>query len=128
MQKIDSIRMAASRDYLNDALREELSSSTRLKCAWEAMYFCCVEYFASKGGCIDNLEHPDASVVEQLLQALPLSAGERTLVEALFRWPSYLQPLLPEPCSPEEACGLAEYVNSQTAALLAATKERRSES
>jgi hypothetical protein len=125
VEKTNSKRTAISRDYLRDARCEELSPSTRLKCAWEAIYFCCVEYFASKGSCIDSLEHPDASVVEQLLRALSLSAGERTLVEALFRWSSYLQPLLPEPCSPEEACSLAEHVHSQTATLLAAMKTRR---
>lgn len=122
MEKTGSKRMAISRDYLNDARREQLSRSTRFKCAWEAMYFCCCEYFASKGGCVDSLEHPDASVVEQLLRALSLSPGERALVEALFRWSSYLQPLLPERCSPEEACNLAERVHGQTAALLVAMK------
>lgn len=122
MEKIDSIRMAVSRDYLNDARREELSSSTRLKCSWEAMYFCCVEFVASKGSCIDSLEHPDANVVEQLLRELSLSPDERNLVEALFRWSSYLQPLFPEPRSPEEACHLAELVHGQTATLLAAMK------
>jgi hypothetical protein len=120
VEKTDSKRMAISRDYLRDARCQELSPSTRLKCAWEAMYFCCYEYSASKGSCIDSLEHPDAGVVEQLLRAPSLSADERTLVETLFRWSSYLQPLFPEPCSPDEACNLAEQVLSQTAALMAA--------
>jgi hypothetical protein len=122
VEKIDSKRMAVSRDYLNDARHEELSPSTRLKCAWEAMYFCACEYSASKGSRIDSLEHPDANVVEQLLRALSLSADERILVEVIFHWSSYLEPLSPEPCSAEEACSLAEQVHIQTVALLAAMK------
>jgi hypothetical protein len=124
VEKTDSKRKAISRDYLNDGRSEELSPSTRLKCAWEAMYFCCCEYSASNGSCIDSLEHPDANLVEQLLRALSLSPDERTLVESLFRWSSYLQLLFPEPCTPEEACSVAEHVHTQTAALLAAMKTR----
>jgi hypothetical protein len=124
MEKGDSSRIAISRGYLHDARREELSSSTRLNCAWEAMYFCCCEFAAGRGCDVDGLEHPDANVVEQLLRVLSLSAGESALVEALFRWSSCRHLLFPEPCSLEEACAVAEQVLSRTVALLAAMKTR----
>ncbi|OYD77400.1 UNVERIFIED_ORG: hypothetical protein BDU10_2501 [Burkholderia sp. CF145] len=124
MDQGDSSRIVISRGYLQDARCEELSSSTRLNCAWEAMYFCCCEFAAGRGRDVDGLEHPDASVVEQLLRVLSLSAGESALVEALFRWSSCRHALIPEPCSLEEACAVAEHVHSQTVALLAAMKTR----
>lgn len=124
MEKADGSRIDISRGYLHDARSEELSSSTRLSCAWEAMYFCCCEFAAGRGGAVDGLEHPDASIVGQLLRALSLSAGESALVDALFRWSLCRHSLLPEPCSLEEACVVAEHVYSQTVALLAAMKKR----
>lgn len=124
MEKGDGSRIAISRGYLQDARCEELSSSTRLNCAWEAMYFCCCEFAAGRGRGVDGLEHPDANVVGQLLRALSLSAGESALVEALFRWSSCRHLLFPEPCSLEEACAVAEHVHSQTVALLAAMKTK----
>jgi hypothetical protein len=124
VEKTDSKRMAISRRYLNDARHKQLSSSTRLRCAWEAMYFCCCEFAVGIGRCIDGLEHPDEDVVKQLLRVLSMSSVERTLVEALFRWASYQQSIFPEPCSPEEACSLAERVYAQTVALLAAMQTR----
>ncbi|MGF7001447.1 hypothetical protein [Paraburkholderia phytofirmans] len=124
MEKADGSRIDISRGYLHDARSEELSSSTRLSCAWEAMYFCCCEFAAGRGFGLDGLEHPDANVVGKLLRALSLSADESGLVEALFRWSSCRHSLLPEPCSIEEACAVAEHVLSQTVALLAPMKTR----
>lgn len=124
MERGDSSRIAISRSHLQDARSEELSSSTRLNCAWEAMYFCCCEFAACRGRGVDGLEHPDASVVEQLLRALSLSAGESALIDALFRWSLYRHSLLPEPCALEEACAVAEHVYRQTVVLLAAMKTR----
>ena len=118
MKTSESKRMAVSRDYLRDARRSELSPSTRLKCAWEAIYFCCCEVAAGRGRGVDGLEHPDANVVEHLLRAISASSDERRQVDALLRWSSYAEPVLPEPCSPEEACDLAESLYARTAALL----------
>jgi hypothetical protein len=114
----ESKRMAISRDYLRDAWRSELSPSTRLKCAWEAIYFCCCEVAAGQGRGVDGLEHPDARIVECLLRVISASSDERHHVDALFRWSSQPQALLPEPCSPEDACVLAESLYARTAALL----------
>ncbi len=122
MKTSNSKRMAISRDYLRDAQRGELSSSARLKCAWEAIYFCCCEVAAGRGRGADGLEHPDARIVECLLRVISASSNERRQVDALFRWSSYLQPLSPEPCSPEEACDLAESLHARTVTLLSSTE------
>jgi hypothetical protein len=118
MTESDSRRMAVSRDYLSDARRGKLSSATRLKCAWEAIYFCCCAVAGRRGASVDSVDHPDADVVEHLLRALSVSPNERRQVDALFRWTSNMQPLFPEPCSPEEACDLAEALHLRTAAFL----------
>ena len=110
--------MVVSLDYLRDAKRGELSLATRLKCAWEAICFCCCGVAARRGECISSLDHPDADVVEHLLRALAVSPDERPQVDALFRWASYMQPLTPEPCSPVEACDPAESLHLRTAAFL----------
>ncbi|MFM0277731.1 hypothetical protein P0D75_06880 [Paraburkholderia sediminicola] len=123
-EKDDSSRIAISRGYLRDARCKELSSSTRLSCALDAMYFCACEFAVGRGHDVNGLEHPDADVVEELLRALSLSAGESALVEALFRWSSCRHMLLPEPCSPEDACSVAEQVHIQTVALLAVAQPR----
>ncbi|WP_353554939.1 hypothetical protein [Paraburkholderia terrae] len=116
----DSWRMDVSREYLGDARRGGLSPATRLKCAWEAIYFCCCEVAERRGGSIDGLDHPAADVVEHLLQALSVSQDERRQVEALFRWTSNMQTLSLAPCSPAEACDLAEALHLRTAAFLSA--------
>lgn len=110
--------MAVSRDYLRDARCGALSPATRLTCAWEAIYFCCCEVAARRGESIDSLDHPDADVVEHLLRALSVSPDERRQVDALFRWTSNIQSLTPKPCSPAEACDLAEALHLRTAAFL----------
>jgi hypothetical protein len=118
VKKTESKRIAISHDYLRDARREELSSSTRLKCAWESIYFCCCEVTAGRARGVDGLNHPDIKVVEHLLQAISASEEERHRVGALFRWSSDPQQLLPGPCSPEDACALAESLHARTVAFL----------
>jgi hypothetical protein len=118
VDKGNSRRMAVSRDYLRDSRRGELSSSTRLKCAWESIYFCCCEVAAGRGRGVDGLEHPDGNIVEHLLRAISASSNERLQVEALFRWSLQPQALLPEPCSPEDAYALAESLHTRTVAFL----------
>jgi hypothetical protein len=119
MDKSDNWRMDVSLEHLCDARRGKLSPATRLKCAWEAIYFCCCAVAARRGG-IDSVDHPDADVVEHLLRALPVSPDERRKVGALFRWTSNMQPLTPEPCSPAEAYDLAEALHLRTAVFLSA--------
>lgn len=118
MNRNNSWRMDVSLEYLRDAKRGELSPASRLTCAWEAIYFCCCEVAARRGRVLDELEHPDASVVEHLLRALAASPDERRQVESLLRWSSHLWPLLPEPCSPEDACNLADSLHARTVALI----------
>jgi hypothetical protein len=120
MDKSDSWRMDVSLEYLSDARGGKLSTATRLKCAWEAIYFCCCEVAARRGASVDSLDHPDADVVEHLLRALSVSPDERRQVDALFRWTSNMQLLTPEPCSPAEAYDLAEALHLRTAAFLSA--------
>jgi hypothetical protein len=122
VDKGNSRRMAVSRDYLRDAQRGALSSSTRLKCAWESIYFCCCEVAAGRGRGVDGLEHPDANVVEHPMRAISAPSNERLQVEALFRWSSQPQALLPEPCSREDACVLAESLHARTVAFLLSTE------
>ncbi len=114
--------MTLSRDYLRDARLGELSYSTRLKCAWESIYFCCCEVAARRGTDLDGLEHPDVKVVEHLLRAISVSSNERLQVEALFRWSTQPQALLPEPCSLEDTCVLAESLHARTVAFLLSTE------
>lgn len=116
----DGWRMDVSREYLGDARRGELSPATRLKCAWEAIYFCCCEVAERRGVSIDGLDHPDADVVEHLLVALSVSADERLQVNALFRWTSNMETWTLAPCSPAEAYDLAEALHLRTAAFLSA--------
>lgn len=121
VDKAISRRLTVSQDYLRDARRGELSSSTRLKCAWESIYFCCCEVAAGRGTDLDGLEHPDANVVEHLLRAVSASSNERLRVEALLRWSSQPQALLPEPCSPKDACSLAETFHARAVDFLLST-------
>lgn len=120
MNKSESWRMAASREYLRDAKHGELSPATRLKCAWESLYYCCCEVAERRGGSIDGLDHPDADVVEHLLVALSASADERLQVDAFFRWTSNMETWTLAPCSPAEAYDLAEALHLRTAAFLSA--------
>jgi hypothetical protein len=114
-------RLVISRDYIRDARRIELSTSTRLRCAWESIYFCCCEVATVEGPLPNGREHPDRDIVENALWVFAASANQQRRVEAMFYWASYQQPVLPEPCSPEDACDLAETIHAQTVALLSSS-------
>jgi hypothetical protein len=122
MELSDYPRLAISRDYLRDARHMELSSSTRLRCAWESIYFCCCEVAALQGRQLDGLEHPDTDIVDNAVRAIGLPEDERRHVLEMLHWAAYQQPLLPGPCLTEDACDLAEEFHDCTVAIALAQR------
>ncbi|SED79022.1 hypothetical protein SAMN02787142_3844 [Burkholderia sp. WP9] len=115
-------RLAISRNYLRDARQMELSSSTRLRCAWESIYFCCCEVAALQGRQLDGLEHPEADIVDNALRAIALPEDEQRHVLEMFNWAVYQEPLLPGPSLTEDACDLAEEFHDCKVAIALAKK------
>ena len=118
MDKPDSKRMSLSRECLHDARCENLSLSTRLVAAWEAIYLCCCEVVSVLGSDIDGFEHPSAVVVESYLRAVYVPPDERERVETMFQWALERHQLRPVPFSVEDACELAAFIKARTVVFL----------
>ena len=110
-------RIATSAAYLRDAHDATLSAHTRVRCAFEAVYFCCCEIAESRGMHIDGLEHPNPEVVEAGLCALDVSTDDRFAAERLTKWTVGASPFLPE-LSVDDACRLAERICARTTSML----------
>jgi hypothetical protein len=106
-------RLATSSDFLQAAYNNALSAHTRVKCAFEAIYFCLCEIAESNGIGLDGLTHPSADVVQAGLNAINASTLEREVVEQLTEWATNASPFLPS-VSIDDACRIAEKVNTST--------------
>lgn len=82
-------------NLIADARDAELTESTRVRAAFDAIY-CCF---------------PDLESMVQSLTVLGLNADDASLVSRLADWVLNVAPLEPLPMSPREAVALAERVH-----------------
>ena len=82
-------------NLIADARDAELTDSTRVRAAFDAIYCCC----------------PQSQSLPRSLAALGLNADDVSLVSRLARWVLHVAPLGPLPMSPSEAVALAERVH-----------------
>nr|WP_255580977.1 hypothetical protein [Caballeronia sp. dw_276] len=78
-----------------DAQNVELTESTRVRAAFDAIYCCS----------------PQSELLEQSLALLRLNAEDASLVNQLAEWVLKIAPLEPLPMSPAEAVALAARVH-----------------
>ena len=86
-------------DLIADARDAELTESTRVRAAFDAIYCCS----------------PDLESLTQSLARLGLNADDASLVSRLADWVVNIAPRGPLPMSPSEAVALAERVRNVTA-------------
>ncbi|MFL9906877.1 excisionase family DNA-binding protein [Paraburkholderia sp. RL17-337-BIB-A] len=115
-------------DFLSAAKMPELTESSRLRCAFDAMYELCkavvdLEVLRANIG-TDNPLAFASGVVEQAASSMKWSADDIEHVFALCTWAVDVSPLPPLPLSPDDAVALAERV---LAAYLAAQARREVE-
>ncbi len=113
-------RIAASTAYLRDAHDKSLSAHTRVRCAFESIYFCLAETAESNDINVASVMHPSASIAERGMAAISATAVDRETVRALVAWAASMSPAMPE-TSPDEACLVAERMRAATISLLAST-------
>ncbi|MFL9944047.1 hypothetical protein [Paraburkholderia graminis] len=111
-------RLVRSAAYLHDAQNSSLSAHTRLRCAFDAMYFCLCEIAGTRGIDLEGVEHPNAEIVGVGMSALIASSQDRVTAERLMEWAADSSPFLPQ-IPIDEACRLAARVNADTIAILA---------
>lgn len=111
-------RIVISLEYLRDAHDSGLSAHSRLRCAFESIYFCCCELAESHGIDLDGLTHPSLDVVDAGLTALNASSLEREVVEQLTEWTDNASPFLPS-VSVDDACRLAAQISTATISFFA---------
>jgi hypothetical protein len=110
-------RLVAGSVFLRDARDAGLSAHTRIRCAFEAIYFALLELAISQDPSCADREHPSIQVVTAGLSALDTPTKDRRSVELLTEWATTPSPFLPG-LSPEEACGLAERIFNSTVTML----------
>ncbi|MEM5368931.1 hypothetical protein V4C53_23265 [Paraburkholderia azotifigens] len=98
-------------DFLTDAMTPELSESTRLRAAFDAVYELCkalvdVEALRISIG-IDSPVAFARAVVEQAAASMELSADDSGDILALCAWAVDVEPLPPWPLRPDDAVALA---------------------
>lgn len=85
---------------MRDARTEELTQSTRIHAAFDAIYCCC----------------QPAGTLDEALESLNLSAEDAALVSKLAAWVVNVAPLGPLPMSPGDAVALAERIHKNMGA------------
>lgn len=117
--KLDAHRacLAASSSYLRDAHKADLSPHTRMRCAFDSIYFGCLEVAGARGLDIDTMEHPSAEVLRAGVTLLCASSEDGTIAQLLADWAKEASPRLPS-VSVDDACRLAAWVESRTASFL----------
>jgi hypothetical protein len=113
-------RLAMSYEYLRDAHNAQLSPHTRVRCAFESVYFCLAEVAESGGVNVSVLTHPSASIADGAMAAISAPAVDRKAVRGLVAWAASMSPAMPG-TSPAEACLLAERTRAATISLLTST-------
>ncbi|WP_018436871.1 hypothetical protein [Paraburkholderia atlantica] len=90
--------MTVLNDLIRDARTEELTESTRVRAAFDALY--CMA------------RHRNAAAdVRQALAALPVSLEDTARIARLYHWVREVAPCEPLPMSPDDAASLAERVH-----------------
>ena len=110
-------RLFAGSEFLRDARDAGLSAHTRIRWAFEAIYFALLELAVSQDASCADREHPSIQVVTVGLSALDAPTKDRQAVELLTEWATTSSPFLPG-LSPEEACCLAERIFNSTVTKL----------
>ncbi|RDJ98528.1 hypothetical protein DLM46_32895 [Paraburkholderia lacunae] len=113
----DRPRMAMSADFLRAAHDSRISMHTRMKCAFECIYFCLCEIAESRGLKLNGLVHPNVKVIQAGLSALDVSEAEQSAVEKLAQWTADASPFLPAP-SVGDAFYLAARINARAVSVL----------
>ncbi|WP_175772472.1 hypothetical protein [Paraburkholderia phenazinium] len=103
-------RLAISSAYLRDAHNASLSLHTRLRCAFDAIYFCCFELACADDAQADALTHPSAELVRTSLAATEAATEDRRIAETLADWAVSTATSLPN-VSIKAACAAAERIH-----------------
>ena len=118
--EIERPRIAFSSAYLRDAHNNRISTLTRSRCAFEAIYFCLCEVAETRGLAVNGQVHPSDELMCAGLAALGASAEDRKKVALLAKWAAETNPTLPE-ISIREACKLAVRVYRSSVTLLSSS-------
>jgi hypothetical protein len=110
-------RLEMSSIYLRDAHNSALSQQTRMRCAFESIYFCCLEVVVARGLDVTELRHPAAGAMHAGLASMGASADEITTAQLLAEWVRETSPRLPG-VTVGEACKVAKSVDRKTIRLL----------
>ncbi|MEX3981864.1 hypothetical protein AB4Y45_23115 [Paraburkholderia sp. EG287A] len=110
-------RLAASTAYLRDAYNRRLSAHSRSKCAFDAIYFCCVELVETQGRSVQAMCHPTRDVTQIGLSAINATEEQLRTADLLAQWVVIASPQLPS-VSIDTACKLASWVREQTMTAL----------
>lgn len=110
-------RLAMSSIYLRDAHNSALSQHTRMRCAFESIYFCCLEAVVARGLDVTELGHPAADVMHAGLASMGASPDEIATAQLLAEWVHETSPRLPG-VTVWEACKVAKSVDRKTTRLL----------
>ena len=111
-------RIAISGTYLRDAHDKSLSPHTRMRCAFEATYFCLSEV-AEAHGVLVGRAHPNGELVRVGLTELDASSEDCRTVELLAKWAAETTPTMPE-VSVKDACKMAARIHQKTFSLFSA--------
>jgi hypothetical protein len=110
-------RIGVSSAYLRDAHNSALSPHTRLRCAFEAIYYCCVELTEAGGAHRDTLEQFNKDVLRAGMLSTNATAEQLQTVELLASWMVDASPELPS-VTIKDACRVATHVHSRTVRML----------
>jgi hypothetical protein len=117
--KLDALypRLAMSSIYLRDAHNSALSQHTRMRCAFESIYFCCLAVVVARGLDVTEMRHPSADIMHAGLASMGASVDEITTAQLLAEWVHETSPRLPG-VTVGEACKVATSVDGKTIRLL----------
>ena len=115
--ELEHPRLAISSVFLRDAHNNRISTLTRFRCAFEAIYFCLCEVAETRGLAVDGRMHPSDELLSAGLAALGATEEDFRAVVLLATWAAETSARLPG-LSIREACRLAVRVHQKTASLL----------
>jgi hypothetical protein len=110
-------RIAVSASYLRDAHNKSLSLHTRIRCAYESLYFCCCEIASEQGIDLCHIVHPSEQVMQSALSAIGASERDRLEVGALVGWANAISTSFPG-ITVTETCKLAGRIHASTVRFL----------
>jgi hypothetical protein len=110
-------RLALSTACLRDARSQALSTHTRFRCAFGAIYFCCLELAENQGRRTAGIEHPSRDVIRAGLSAINGTTEQLRTVELVAEWVVDASPSLPG-VPINDARRLAERIHAITVSML----------